>query len=181
MLTAGTAWIGVVLGHVAACFLAYPEATARAAHLHESGHIWVTLAVPSLLAVVPVVLLSVVLGGLRSQRSWIGEGLALRLATIQLVTFALIELFVQRGDLGAMLASPAVFFGLALQPLLALLMAWTLELFRRAVRSVAARLRFTDPTPAHASGPRRGLWFEPRGSWLLLSSPLRAPPPPVLS
>lgn len=58
-LTIAVGWVGVVTGHVAACFLAYPSAEARHVHLALSGHSWVGVAAVSLLAVVPIIMLSV--------------------------------------------------------------------------------------------------------------------------
>jgi len=71
-----------------------------------------------------------------------------------------------------------VFIGLVLQPLLAVLAAWLLDLFGRAVRAVAARLRaparrLPRSFPRPALGPIR-----PRFG-LLLPLGRRAPPLPV--
>ena len=139
-ITIATGWVGVVLGHLAACFLAYPSAEARHVHLAVSGHSWVGVAAASLLAVVPIILFSV---GVRavSGATWSGSGLALRLLAIQVPAFVLIEAVERRGSLARALADPAVFIGLVLQPLTAILAAWLLDLFGRAVRAVAARVR----------------------------------------
>jgi hypothetical protein len=176
-LTIATGWVGVVAGHLAACFLAYPSAEARHIHLALSGHSWVGVAAASLLAVVPIILLSV---GARSLSGgpWSGSALALRLLAIQAPAFVLIEVVERQGSLVRALVDPAVFIGLVLQPLLAVLAAWLVDLFGRAVRAVAARLRAPErrlprPFPRPALGTLR-----PR---LRLLLPLggRAPPFPL--
>jgi hypothetical protein len=143
VLTALIAWVGVVVGHLAACLLAYPVHATRHVHLAASGHSWVTLAVPSVVAAIPVILL---LGGVRAIRKdepWSGSALAVRLTAIQVPAFVLIELVARGVPASELLAEPATFIGLVLQPLVAVLAAWLLDLFGRAVRAVVARLRPT--------------------------------------
>lgn len=139
-VTIATAWVGVVAGHLVACFLAYPSAEARHLHLLLSGHSWMGIAAASLLAVVPIILLSVGARAL-SDRSWSGSGLAVRLAAIQASAFLVLEVVERGGSVLEALTDPAVFIGLVVQPFLAVLAAWLLDLFGRAVRAVAAMLR----------------------------------------
>jgi hypothetical protein len=176
VLTFATAWVGVVAGHLAACFLAYPSAEARHVHLAVSGHSWVGVAAASLLAVIPIILLG---AGIRavSDRAWTGSGLALRLLAIQVPAFVLIEVVERRGSLTRALTDPAVFIGLVVQPLLAVLSAWLLDLFGRAVRAVAARLRRRAHRAPRSVPGRPAVPIRPR---LRLVLPLggRAPPLP---
>jgi len=176
-LTIATGWVGVVAGHLAACFLAYPSAEARHVHLVLSGHSWVGVAAASLLAVVPIILLSVGVRAL-SGGPWSSSGLALRLLAIQAPAFVLIEVVERRGSLVRALVDPAVFIGLVLQPFLAVLAAWLLDLFGRAVRAVSARLR----APARRlprSFPRPALRTLSPRLRLLLPLGGRAPPLPL--
>lgn len=177
ILTIACAWVGVVAGHLAACFLAYPSAEARHVHLAVSGHSWVGMAAASLSAAVPIILLS---AGVRAVtgRPWSGSGLALRLVSIQVPAFVLLEVVERRGSLTKALTDPAVFIGLVLQPLLAVVTAWLLDFFGRAVRAVAERLRLR-PQRAPRSFPRPVLeTIRPRLG-LLLPIGRRAPPPPL--
>ena len=141
LLTALIAWVGVIAGHLAACLLAYPVHASRHVHLATSGHSWVTLAVPSMFAAIPAILLVVGVRAIRKEEPWSGSALAVRLTAIQVTAFVLIELFARDLPVGSLIAEPATFLGLVLQPLVAVLAAWLLDLFGRAVRAVAARLR----------------------------------------
>ena len=174
LVTIAAAWAGVVVGHLAACFLAYPSAEARHVHLAMSGHSWVGLAAASLSAVVPIILLSI---GVRavSGTPWSGSGLALRLVAIQVPAFVLIEVVERRGSLTRALTDPAVFIGLVLQPLLAVVTAWLLDLFGRAVRAVAERLRPRTPRAPRAVPRPVPETIRPRLA-LLLPIGRRAPP-----
>jgi hypothetical protein len=176
--TIGTAWVGVVVGHIVAYLLGYPSAGPRHDHLVVTGHSWFGVATASLLAVVPVVMLTVAVRAIRSGGSWSGSALAFRLVAIQVPAFLLIEAVERRGSLGQALLDPSVFIGVVLQPLLAVLAAWLLDLFGRAVRAVAARLR-PQPCRALRSLPRPvPATLRPR---LRLLLPLggRAPPLPL--
>ncbi len=177
VLTVATAWIGVVAGHIVAYLLGYPSAGPRHAHLAVTGHSWVGLATASLLAVVPVVLLAVAVRAVRSEGSWSGSSLALRLIAIQVPAFALIEVLERQWSPGRTLADPAVFIGLVLQPLVAVLAAWLLDLFGKAVRAAVARLR-RSLRRAPRSLPRRGLAQPRLRDELVLQARRRAPPLP---
>jgi hypothetical protein len=171
------AWVGVVLGHLAACFLAYPSAAGRHVHLQASGHTWVELAGPSLLAIVPVILLALAAGVIRGAPAVTGSGLALRLMAIQIPAFVLTELVVSGAAPGWSPAEPAVFLGLVLQPLIAVVAAWLVDLFQRAVHTLVTRLH-RSPAPAPRSfpaPPRRAI--RPRHR-LLVHAQRRAPPLP---
>ena len=178
LLTVAIAWTGVVLGHLVAYLLTYPTQGARHLHLVLTGHTWTGLAAASLLAIVPVVLLTVGIRSIRAPGTWAGSDLAIRLAAIQLPAFLVIEMLERGWSLSRALSDPAVFVGLILQPLVAVLAAWALELLRRGVRAVAALLRAPGAS-VRKSHPRPGLDALPLRSWVFLPARLRAPPPPV--
>jgi hypothetical protein len=178
LITVTTAWIGVVAGHIVAYLLGYPGAGPRHAHLAVTGHSWVGLATASLLAVVPVVLLAVAVRAVRTEGPWSGGSLALRLAVIQAPAFALIELLERQWSAGRTAADPAVFIGLVLQPLVAVIAAWILDLFRRTIRAVVSRLR-RRRLAAPRSFPEPVLRQVPTRHRLLLPARRRAPPWPA--
>jgi hypothetical protein len=179
LLTTAIAWAGVVFGHLAACVLAYPNDAVRHVHLEAAGHTWVRLAVPSLWAVIPVILLAVAIGVVRGTARPSGSGMALRLAAIQVPAFLLIELVVQDGGLGQILGDPAVFVGLVLQPVIAVAAAWLLDLFGRAVRFAVARFR-TGLRPAAPRSVAPPVLGQGPPRWrLLLPVGRRAPPLPA--
>jgi hypothetical protein len=176
VLTVTAAWVGVVSGHIVAYLLGYPSAGPRHAHLAVTGHSWTGLAAVSLLAVVPVVLLAVAALAVRTESPWSGSGLAFRLAAIQLPAFALIEVMERQWSVGRAAADPAVFIGLVLQPLVAVLAAWILDLFRRAVRAAVERFHRTRRV-APRSYPRPALGQVRPRHRLLIPARRRAPPP----
>jgi hypothetical protein len=87
--TAGWAVIGLLLGHVAAYDLVFPDAHVHDAALAESGHAWLEWLQPSLLIAIGLVvvatLLTVRAGGPREVRFR-------RLAMIQVAAFVAVEL-----------------------------------------------------------------------------------------
>lgn len=174
-LTAAVAWLGVVVGHLVSYTATYPSQGLRHIHLAVTGHSWLGLATASLIALIPVVVLVVAVRAMRSNAAWAGSTLAFRLAAIQLPAFLLIELLERQWSVGRVLSDPAVFLGLALQPLLAVLAAWILDLLRRAMRAVVELLH-RRPQPAQHSFPRPILDQPSHRSWLLLPAQLRAPP-----
>lgn len=175
VLTTAIAWVGVVAGHVTAYFLTYPSQGVRHIHLEVTGHSWLGLATPSLLAAIPVVVLVAAVRSVRSDVPWAGSSLALRLAAIQIPVFALIETFERQWSVDRALSDPAVFVGLALQPLLAVVAAWILGLLRRAVRAIAILL-VRRRRAAPRSFPRPALDEPGYRLWLLLPARRRAPP-----
>jgi hypothetical protein len=144
VLTIAFAWVGVVVGHLVAYLLTYPSQAVRHVHLTLTGHSWTGLATGSLLAAVPVILLAVTIRALRSSPAPHGPALAIRLAAIQIPAFALIEVL-ERGSVTEAATDPAVFVGLVVQVVLAVLAAWLLGVLTKAVLAVAGRVR----------GPRR--------------------------
>jgi len=174
-LTGTLAWTGVVLGHVVAYLLTYPTQGIRHVHLEITGHEWLGLATASLLAAVPVVVLMAVLRSVRTDASWTGPGLALRLLAVQIPVFSMIEIAERGWSVREALADPAVFVGLALLPLLAVLAAWILDLLHRVVRSIVVRLQ-TSRRAIARSFPRPALAIPPSRTWLLLFARRRAPP-----
>ncbi len=177
-LTIAIAWTAVVLGHLVAYLLTYPSQGARHLHLAVTGHSWMGLAAASILAVVPVILLTVGIRSLRSPTAWSGSALALRLATIQVPAFLAIEMMEREWSLGRAISDPAVFVGLALQPLVAVIAAWIVELLNRAVRAIVELLRPARRV-APRSSPRPGLPASTPRLWALLPARRRAPPLPA--
>ena len=176
-LTAALAWVGVVLGHLAAYILTYPNQGIRHVHLEITGHDWLGVATASLLAAVPVILLMAAVRSVRSEAPWTGPGLALRLLMVQIPAFASLEVLERGWSVQEALFDPAVFVGLMLQPLLAVVAAWALDLLHRAVRAIVVRLqaprriaRRTFPRPAPEIPPFRARQLFPTGR--------RAPPHP---
>lgn len=176
MPTALVAWVAVVAGHLVAYLLTYPSQGVRHVHLTVTGHSWLGLATASLLAAIPVVLLAAVIRGVRSDVSWAGSGLALRLAAIQVPAFAAIEILERQWSLGGAASDPAVFVGLVLQPLLAVIAAWMLDLVHRAVQAIV-RLPVRTHTVVPRSFPRPAPALAASRRWLLLRARRRAPPP----
>lgn len=179
-LTSAIAWVGVVVGHLVAYLLTYPSRGVRHVHLEITGHEWLAVATASLLAAIPVIVLVAGSRSVRSPASWNGPGLALRLLTIQVVAFGLLEVAERGWSIREAIFDPAVFVGLALQPLLAVVAARILDLLHRVVRSIVARLRPAHPAAARPSRPP-----VPRQSvfraWLLLPARRRAPPSALLA
>ena len=179
-LTAAIAWVGVVVGHLAAYLLTYPSQGVRHVHLDITGHEWLGLGTASALAAVPVILLLVVARSVRSQAQWTGPGLALRLAAVQIPAFLLIEVVERGWSVQDALLDPAVFVGLALQPLVSVIAARILEILHRVVRAIVIRLR-PARAPAARSSRRPALQPAAFRSWLLLPGRRRAPPSPLLT
>ena len=179
-LTSAIAWVGVVVGHLVAYLLTYPSQGIRHVHLEITGHEWLGLASASALAAIPVILLLAIVRSARSDASWTGPGLAIRLAAVQIPAFLIIEVVERGWSVQEALLDPAVFVGLALQPLVAVIAARILEVFHRAVRAVIVRLRPTR-VPAARSTRRPPLQPARLRSWLLLPGRRRAPPSPILA
>jgi hypothetical protein len=179
LLFTGIAWVGVVLGHLVAYLLTYPAQT-RHLHLALTGHSWTGAAEASLLALVPVLLLTIGVRVLRSASGWSGSALAMRLIAIQVPAFLAIEVMERGWSVGSALSDPAVFLGLILQPLVAVVAAWVLELFGRTVQALAGMLRAPRGTESRKSFPRPGLSLPPRGARRFSPARLRAPPAPAL-
>ncbi len=179
-LTGALAWVGVVAGHFVAYLLTYPSQSLRHVHLDITGHEWLGLATASLLAAIPVILLVAAVRSFRMDSSWNGPGLPLRLLAIQIPAFSIIEVAERGWSIQEALFDPAVFVGLALQPLLAVLSGWILDLLHRAVRAIVVRLRTTRRT-VQQSFPAPALQIPPSRAWLLLLSRRRAPPPVLVA
>lgn len=180
VLTSAIAWVGVVVGHVVAYLLTYPSQGLRHVHLEITGHEWLGLATASLLAAIPVLLLVAVTRSVRSSERWTGPGLALRLLAIQALAFSLIEIAERGWSIQETLFDPAVFVGLALQPLLAILAARVLDFLHRVVRSIVVRLRvprLVATRPAPPSPIDRPVCR----AWLLRHARRRAPPSAVFA
>lgn len=174
LLTVATAWAAVVLGHLVAYVLTYPSGGFRHVHLAVTGHSWLGFATASLLAMIPVILLTAGVRSLRAPAGWSGSALALRLAAIQVPAFLVIEIVEREWSLGRAISDPAVLVGLILQPLVAFIAAWALELVRRGVRAIVALLRPRPDTPR--SVPRPGLQLDAPRHWVFLPARRRAPP-----
>ena len=175
LLTIAIAWVGVVAGHASSYVLTYPANGLRHTHLAVTGHTWLGLAAASLIALIPVILLAIGMHAARSSAPWSGPRVALLLTAIQVPAFAAIESMERGWSVGEALSDPAVFVGLMLQPLLAVVATWALELLRRTVQAMVDRRRtllreHAAPFPPPASGPPSTRY------WLLWSSRRRAPP-----
>jgi len=175
LLTAAIAWVGVVIGHLAAYVLTYPAQGLRHIHLDLSGHSWAGLATASLFAALPVILFTVGVRSLRAGAGVSGGALALRLAAIQVPAFVAIEVIERGWSVGRAISDPAVFVGLVLQPLVAVIAAWIIELLGRTVRAIATLLA-PPAAAAPRSLPRPGLRVYPPRPWASFPSRLRAPP-----
>ena len=173
VIAAGTAWGGVVLGHLLAYGLAYPEEGARRAHLAATGHGWLDLATLSLLALIPAVLILASFSGLRGRAptaTW------MRLAALQVPAFLLIEVAERGTAAGEAFSDPAVLLGIGVQLIVAALAA----LLLRAVAVIvvaAARRRIRALTEPISSPALPEL--APPHLIRLVRSRRRAPPVPI--
>ncbi len=134
MIAAGTAWAGLVIGHLLAYALAYPEEGTRRAHLAATGHGWLDIVSLSLLAVIPAVLLLTTEGAIRRRPAVTGWS---RLAALQVPAFLLIELAERGSAIGGAFTDPAVLLGLVLQLVVAGVAALLLRGFSVLVAAVA--------------------------------------------
>jgi hypothetical protein len=175
VLTVAIAWVGVVVGHLAAYLLTYPNQAIRHVHLTITGHTWLGLAMASLVALIPVVALSVVVRAVRTGTA--GPGGALRLAAIQVPAFALVEV-IERGSLPGAATDPAVFVGLALQVVFAVLGAWLVEVLGRVALAMARRVAGPHLRARSAPPPLRRTVPFPRPC-SLFPTRRRAPPLPA--
>jgi hypothetical protein len=139
-LAALTAWTAMILGHLLAYVVAYPDDRTRHLHLALTGHAWMGLAVASLAATIPALL---VLQAIRATRDRPGGPVSWlpRLVVAQAVGFVLVELVERHLSLVEMATDPAVLLGLVAQVLVALVAATVLHAFGRAVVAVASRSR----------------------------------------
>jgi hypothetical protein len=144
VIAAGTAWAGLVIGHLLAYGLAYPEEGTRRAHLAATGHGWLDLATLSVLALIPAVLILTSFSGLRGRAptsTW------MRLSALQVPAFLLIEVAERGTAVGEAFSDPAVLLGVGVQVLVAALAA----LLLRAVTAIMVA----------AAGPRVRTQSEP--------------------
>lgn len=170
---AGLAWSGMVLGHLLAYRVVYPEAHHRVGHLVETGHGVLPLWAICAMACAPAVLMTwaaVLLTGRGS-----GAPAALWLAAIQLPSFGLMELAERGFALDELLSDPAFLVGLALQAGIALLASALFLAVTRAIRLLVERgwRRSAVPRVLHAPGARSR---HTRRAPFLSSLRLRAPP-----
>jgi hypothetical protein len=175
LIAAGTAWAGLVLGHLLAYALAYPGQATRRAHLAGTGHGWLDVVTLSLLAVVPAVIALTVVRSLRdgsTGTTWT------RLAALQVPAFLLIEVAERGASIDRALTDPAVLLGLALQLVVAAVAALLLRGFSRAVAAVAARGRPATPRSAKALA-RPAPDLAPPHLLRLVRARRRAPPLPI--
>lgn len=177
LIAAGAAWAGLVLGHLLAYALAYPDPVGRRAHLAGTGHGWLDLVTLSLLAVVPAVL---ALTAVRALRGGHGGATWLRLSALQVPAFLLIEVFERGSSIHRAFTDPAVLLGLMVQVVVAAVTALLLGGLGRAVAAVAGRLRVRRPRPVPMAHPHLAELVPPH---LLRLARIRrrAPPPPIAS
>lgn len=177
-LTAGLAWVGVVVGHLLAYVVAYPAEQVREGELEATGHGSFEFAIIAAIAIVPAVLVFAATSALSARRRPSVLRTALLLAPLQLVAFALLELLERDGSFTQALAEPAVLLGFAVQVVVALVSSLLLAGFCRAVRALAAR---DGGTHSFVETP---LWrpvdfLVPSRLAFLVSTGRRAPPLPL--
>jgi hypothetical protein len=177
LIAAGAAWAGLVLGHLLAYALAYPDPAGRRAHLAGTGHGWLDLVTLSLLAVVPAVL---ALTAIRALRGGHGGATWLRLSALQVPAFLLIEVFERGSSIDRAFTDPAVLLGLVVQVVVAAVTALLLGGLARAVAAVASRLRVRRPRPAPVRCPDLAELLPPH-LLRLARTRRRAPPLPIAS
>jgi hypothetical protein len=175
-IAAGAAWAGLVLGHLLAYALAYPDTAGRRAHLAGTGHGWLDLVTLSLLAVVPAVL---ALTAIRALRGGHGGATWLRLSALQVPAFLLIEVLERGSSIDQAFADPAVLLGLVVQVVVAAVTALLLGGFARAVAAVS-RLRVRRPRPTPIGRPHVPELVPPH-LLRLARTRRRAPPLPIAS
>lgn len=89
VMTVGWAVIGLLVGHVAAYDLVFPDAHAHAAALGDPGHAWLGMLQPTVL----VALVVVVVGSWRATNTGRSRGVRFRrLALLQVAAFVAVEL-----------------------------------------------------------------------------------------
>jgi hypothetical protein len=175
VIAAGTAWAGLVLGHLLAYGLAYPAEVARRAHLTETGHGWLDIVALSLLAVIPAVL---VLTAVRAVHGRAGGVTWARLAALQVPAFLLIEVVERGASVGQAFSDPAVLLGLGLQLLVAAVAALVLRILARVVVSASTRLGASAPRSAPNRLPEALDLLAPH-LVRLVRARRRAPPAPI--
>jgi hypothetical protein len=175
LIAAGTAWAGLVVGHLLAYALAYPGEAVRRSHLAGTGHGWLDVVTLSLMAVVPAVL---ALTAVRSLRGDSRGTTWFRLAGLQVPAFLLIEVAERGASFDSAFTDPAVLLGLVAQVVVAAVAALLLRGFSRAVAAVAARVRSprapVASAPAHAAPD-----LAPPHLVRLVRARRRAPPLPI--
>jgi hypothetical protein len=175
LIVAGTAWAGLVLGHLLAYAVAYPGEAARSSHLAGTGHGWLDVVTLSLLAVIPAVL---ALTAVRSLRGGSRGTTWVRLAALQVPAFLMIEVAERGASFDRAFSDPAVLIGLVVQVVVAAVAPLLLRGFSRAVAAVAARVR--SPRAAAATAPAVApLDLSPPHLVRLVRSRRRAPPLPI--
>jgi hypothetical protein len=175
LIAAGTAWAGLVLGHLLAYALAYPGEASRRAHLAGTGHGWLDVVTLSLMAVVPAVL---ALTAIRSLRDGSRRTTWVRLASLQVPAFLLIEVAERGASFDRALTDPAVLLGLVVQVLVAAVAALLLRGFSRAVAAAAARVR-SRRAPAPTGRGYTDPDLAPPHLLRLVRARRRAPPLPI--
>lgn len=155
LVIAGWAIVGVLIGHVAAYDLVYPDGHVHAAALAASGHEWLWLLEPSLAL---GLLLALVAGFVGSRRSHQPRAARFRiLAAIQVGAFLGIELLERLGhgysvaDLTHEFLDHGLWLVLVIGIAAQLLTAW---LASAVSRSIAAAARVASSARIHAL-PRR--------------------------
>jgi len=177
---AGVAAGGALLAHVAAYALVFADAAERRAHLAATGHgAFAPFAVLAL-AAAGIALVAMGVRAWHDDRPGGGLRTAGRLAALQLAIFVLLEVAERGFDLGAAAGDPAVRLGVALQLVVAALLAVVLGLLVRAVRLVAAALQPVRAPGPDPIGPATAPCVPPaRARWASVSR--RGPPLPLPS
>lgn len=172
VIAAGTAWAGLVLGHLLAYALAYPEEGARRSHLAATGHGWLDLVSLSLLAVIPAILLLTTSGTLRGRPAVTAWS---RLAALQVPAFLLIELAERGSAIDGAFSDPAVLLGIVLQLVVAGVAALLLRGVSALITAVARRRHSRERT--ESAGSPAPPQIAPPHLLRLVRIRRRAPPP----
>jgi hypothetical protein len=177
-MAALTVWTGLILGHILAYVVAYPDGRVRHLHLGLTGHGWMGLAAASLVAAIPAVL---VLQAIRAARNRPARpaGWLPRLIVAQVGGFALVELVERHLSVVETATDPAVMVGLAVQVLVASVAAVVLDAFGRAVLAAASRSRPRTEAQANGPPPPPLLDLPARPLSHLIRARRRAPPLPL--
>jgi hypothetical protein len=182
---AGTAVVGVVLGHWLAYSLAVPAPTLRAEILAASGHSYWLLAMKAALVLGLVALGTVLIRHLGARvrgEQAVAETLpwlAARLAGLQVLAFTAMEVterIAAHQAAGQMFRHHIFLLGVAVQLAVAVAVAFVLLWFARAARRIVSAIAIrTSPGPPAAS-TRFDLQLAPRPRAMSGAASVRGPP-----
>jgi hypothetical protein len=175
LVIGGLAWSGVVLGHLVAYLVTYPDEAERATRLADTGHGSFPLLLVSALAAIPAFLSLLTVRVMRGDRALSPVSTAVLLAAIQVPAFLIMELFERGMSFEHALLEPALLIGLMVQVLVAVIAAVLVKAFVRAVVALTSRLRRL-PGQASARLLAPAVGHRSKRLVFLMSAPDRAPP-----